>query len=60
MSGQGEARLRAALRRWRGRRTRAGRRWWPRLTPAQVQALLGAAVTLVLLLWDQVRQRLAK
>ena len=33
-------------------------RWWPRLTPAQVQALLGAAITLGLVLWEQVRGRL--
>ncbi len=36
------------------------RRWWPRLTPPQVQALLGAAITLALLLWDQFRQRLGQ
>jgi hypothetical protein len=35
-------------------------RWWPRLTPGQVQALLGAGVTLALVLWEQVRERLAK
>ena len=35
-------------------------RWWPRLTAPQVQALLGAAITLALLLWDQVRQRLGQ
>jgi hypothetical protein len=42
----------------RRRRTPDPRAWWPRLTPTQVQALLGATITLALLLWDQVRQRL--
>jgi hypothetical protein len=38
----------------------AGRfgRWWPRLTASQVQALAGAAVTLAIVLWEQIRQRL--
>jgi hypothetical protein len=40
------------------RRAPDPRAWWPRLTPTQVQALLGAAITLALLLWDQIRQRL--
>ena len=55
----GEAALRAALRRWRRPlgRGRTGR-WWPQLTPSQVQALLGAGITLGLLLWEQLRQRL--
>lgn len=71
MVRDGETRLRAALRRWGralgGERARArpsGRRlarhgpvWWPRLNAAQVQGLLGAAVTLALALWEQVRQR---
>ena len=35
-------------------------RWWPRLTRSQVQALLGAGITLGLLLWEQVRERLLK
>jgi hypothetical protein len=41
---------------------RAGERgrWWPRLTPSQVQALLGAGITLGLLLWEQIRERLPK
>jgi hypothetical protein len=67
----GQDALWAALRRWQPRRaappgeapdipvppTPSSRRWWPRLTPPQVQALLGAAITLALVLWDQVRQR---
>jgi len=69
--GPGQAALWAALRRWRLGRTTPpatapatpappapASRWWPRLTPPQVQALLGAAITLALVLWDQVRQRL--
>lgn len=71
--GPGQRALWAALRRWQVRRPTppdaapatppvspapASRRWWPRLTASQVQALLGAALTLALLLWDQVRQRL--
>jgi hypothetical protein len=85
----GEARLRAALRRWgrgwgigvRGQGPERGsgagdevtpvfpgsrsptpdpHGWWPRLTAPQVQALLGAGITLALVLWDQIRQRLLK
>jgi hypothetical protein len=72
--GPGQQALWAALRRWHLRqRTTPGaapeapvappirsRRWWPRLTAPQVQALLGAAITLALLLWDQLRQRLGQ
>jgi hypothetical protein len=67
----GEQALRTALRRFRrparppsptaptGPDAAAdARRAGPHLTPAQVQALLGAGVTLVLLLWDHLRQRL--
>ena len=69
--GPGERALWAALRRWQVRRQTmpdvapgtppelpTPRRWWPQLTASQVQALLGAALTLALLLWDQLRQRL--
>ena len=35
-------------------------RWWPRLTAPQVQAILGAGITLALLLWEQLRQRLGQ
>ncbi|HEY7061900.1 MAG TPA: hypothetical protein VII06_10490 [Chloroflexota bacterium] len=71
--GPGERALWAALRRWQVRRPTMSdaapqtppvppapdsRRWWPRLTASQVQALLGAALTLALLLWDHLRQRL--
>ena len=44
---------------WEAGRAGTGR-WWPRLTPPQVQTLLGAAITLALLLWDQLRQRLGQ
>jgi len=41
---------------------RAGERgrWWPRLTRSQVEALLGAGITLGLLLWEQIRERLLR
>jgi hypothetical protein len=61
----GEAALRAALRRWRrppAGSNRPGRggwppAWWPALTPAQVQALVGAGVTLAVALWEHFRGR---
>ena len=57
----GEEALRAALRRWRRGQVAVERgRWWPRLTRSQVQALLGAGITLGLLLWEQIRERLLK
>ena len=74
----GEAALRAALRRWRrashgaggrptaggpaaGEPTAGGRpAWWPRLTPGQVQALVGAAITLAIALWEHLRGRLER
>jgi hypothetical protein len=61
----GEAALRAALRRWRGARNDRAPRggptaWWPRLTPGQSQALLGAAITLALALWEYLRGRLER
>jgi hypothetical protein len=69
--GPGQVALWAALRRWHLQRSTtpgqslrtpappspAAHGWWPRLTPPQVQALLGAGITLALVLWDQVRQR---
>jgi hypothetical protein len=51
----GERRLRRALRRLRRREERE--RWWPRLTPAQIRAVLGLAATLAWVLWEQLRGR---
>jgi len=56
--GRGERRLRRALRRLRRREGRE--RWWPKLTPAQVRALLGLAATLALVVWEQLRGRPAR
>jgi len=55
----GEAALRAALRRWRRPPGRGGwpPAWWPVLTPGQVQALVGAGVTLAIALWEHFRGR---
>jgi hypothetical protein len=34
--------------------------WWPRLTPGQVQALVGAAITLAIALWEHLPGRLER
>ncbi len=41
-------------------RSETPRRWWPRLTAPQVQALLSAGLTLSLLIWEELRQRFLK
>jgi hypothetical protein len=64
----GEAALRAALRRWRRAPRGESRQqatggppaWWPRLTPSQVQTLVGAAITLAIALWEHLRGRVER
>ena len=34
--------------------------WWPRLTPSQVQTLVGAAITLAIALWEHLRGRVER